>query len=81
MTLIYYDKTALKSLKKWNGMSPDGKDRSTECTSLPNGRMRVRIRCSANAFEPKDLNVTRNPLLAAKAVDRQPAVSRSEMRC
>ena len=48
---------------------------------LPNGKVVVGTQCSVNAFEPKDLNVIRNPLLTAKAVDRQPAVFRSEMRC
>ena len=46
-------------------------------TCLPNGKAVVRITCSVNAFERKDLNAIGNPLLAAKAVDRQPAVSRS----
>ena len=45
------------------------------------GKAMVQSQYSANAYELKDLNVTRNPLLAAKAVDRQPAVSRSEIRC
>ena len=48
-------------------------------TRLPNGKAVDQIRCSANAFEPKDSNVTRNPLLVAKAVDRQPAVSRTTL--
>ena len=50
-------------------------------TCLTNGKAVVQTRCSVNAFELKDLNVIRNPLLVAKAVDRQPAMSRSEMRC
>ena len=50
-------------------------------TCLPNRKAVIGTLCPANAFKPKDLNVTRNPLLAAKAVDRQTAVSRSEMRC
>ena len=43
-------------------------------TRLPNGSTQVRILCSVNAFEQR---MTRNPLLPAKAVDRQPTVSRS----
>ena len=45
---------------------------------LSNERIRVQIPGSANAFEPR---MTRNPPLPTKAVDHQPAVSRSEMRC
>ena len=48
-----------------------------------NGKAVVQSLYSANAFEQEDLNVIRNPLLAAKAVDCQPALSRSEitLRC
>ena len=59
-----------------NGMIPlwsTGQD-----TRHLSGKAVVQIKCSANAFELKDLNVTRTPLLSVKAVNRQPAVSRSE---
>ena len=37
-------------------------------TSLPNRKAMVWTQCSVNAFEPKDLNLIRNPLLTVKAV-------------
>ena len=67
-----------KSLKTWN---PSIETIPLLSTGLPNGKAVVRSWCSANAFEPKNLNMIRNPLLAAKAVDCQPAMSCSEMRC
>ena len=44
-------------------------------TCLPNGRAVVRIRGSANAFEPKRIRiyVIMKPALPAKAVGPQPA--------
>ena len=50
-------------------------------TCLTNRKAVVWTQCSANAFEPKDLNVISIPLLGARAVDRQLAMSCSEMRC
>ena len=51
-------------------------------TCLLNGKAVVQIRAQRMLLSQKGFKyVTMNPLLPAKAVDCQPAVSRSEMRC